>query len=175
MTVTKLAAVERAKDMFGRLYASASGWILLSTPNAIGRGVFDTLQEPGLELPPGPSGGPYSAHVSVIRDSELEALGGVDAISERGHSFPFSVGHLMKITNPDWKEMSVVYALEVHSPALEQLRRSYGLPSLPHKGGKEFPFHLTVAVRRKNVLYDNGIAKQSSLVSHLLAKLTAAA
>jgi hypothetical protein len=157
--------------MFGRLYAASSGFILLSVPNAIGRGVFDTLQEPGLELPPGPDGSPYSAHITVMRPSEVDAIGGADNVNERGHAFPFNLGPLCKINNPGNGSLSAVYALEISSPELQQLRRTYGLPSLPTENGKEYPFHLTVGIRRKNVLRDNGISKHATLASRLLRQL----
>jgi hypothetical protein len=47
--------------------------------------------------------------------------------------------------------------LRVHSPELQELRRSYGLSSLPNDG--KFDFHITVAIRRKNVLGRNTVSK----------------
>jgi hypothetical protein len=36
----------------GRLHLSKSGWLLLSVPNALVRGVFDALTAPGRNYPP---------------------------------------------------------------------------------------------------------------------------
>ena len=35
----------------GRLYRSKTGWLLLSVPNALVRGVYDAMTAPGAELP----------------------------------------------------------------------------------------------------------------------------
>jgi hypothetical protein len=53
--VTRCASAARPElsySLRGRLYASSSGWLLLSVPNALARGAFDALNEPGVELPP---------------------------------------------------------------------------------------------------------------------------
>jgi 8-oxo-dGTP pyrophosphatase MutT (NUDIX family) len=46
--------------------------------------------------------------------------------------------------------------VQVASPELAALRKSYGLSALPNE---DHPFHITVAVRRKNVLGPNEVAK----------------
>lgn len=152
-------------SMQGKLYASSSGWILLSVPNSLVRGVFDTLAEPGIELPPsGPNGDRLDAHISVIRDSELSNIGGPDKITERGHTYHYTLGPLRTVTPAGWDEMSKVWMLEVNSPELEKLRKGYGLSALPNNN--KFKFHITCAVRRKHVLKPNEISKgaEASLV-----------
>jgi hypothetical protein len=144
--------------MQGKLYASSSGWLLLSVPNALVRGVFDSLSEPGIELPPsGPNEDRLNAHISVMRASEIESIGGIDKISERGHAFHYTLGPLRTCVPDGWDEMSKVWFLEVRSPELERLRKSYGLSALPN-GGK-YAFHISVAVRRKHVLRENEVSK----------------
>jgi hypothetical protein len=49
-----------------------------------------------------------------------------------------------------------VWAIQVASPELAALRKSYGLSPLPNG---DHQFHITVAVRRKNVLAPNEVAK----------------
>jgi hypothetical protein len=49
-----------------------------------------------------------------------------------------------------------VWALQVASPELAALRKSYGLSPLPNG---DHPFHITVAVRRTNVLKPNEVSK----------------
>jgi hypothetical protein len=149
---------QKSYALTGRLVASKSGWVLLSVPNALGRGAFDALGEVGAELPGGPSG--YNAHISVIRPEELAELGGVDKISERGHSFHYTLGALREVRPAGWDEMSRVWFIEVRSPELEKLRKSYGLSALPDEGSK--PFHITVAVRKKKVTQPGGVVKESS-------------
>ena len=147
-------------SMQGKLYASGSGWILLSVPNSLVRGVFDALAEPGIELPPGKDGKPFNAHISVIRDDELSKIGGVDAITERGHTFHYTLGPLRTAVPDGWGEMSKVWMIEIESPELKRLRVSYGLPALPNNN--QFAFHITCAVRRKHVLKENEISKGAS-------------
>jgi hypothetical protein len=133
-------------------------------PNALVRGVFDALTEPGTELPtagvmnvPNVDGELVNAHISVMTAAEVEAIGG-DKINERGHMFGYTLGGLKEIDVKNVRGVSKVWALHVLSPALSALRKSYGLSALPKD---DQPFHITFAVRRKGVLRDNGTAKGS--------------
>lgn len=144
--------------MSGRLYLSQSGWLLLDVPNALVRGVFDTLHEPGLELPL--REGKLNAHITVMNPTDLEQLGGADKVTERGHSFHYSLGATKTVEPRSWKGVSKVWFVSVRSPELEALRRSYGLTSTPNNGKHEF--HVTVAIKRRNVLRENAISKAAS-------------
>ena len=151
-------APERSYGLAGRLVGSESGWGLLTVPNALGQGAFDALHEVGTELPT--RNGRYNAHVSVFRPEELKQIGGIDKIQERGHTFRYTLGPVKSVEPAGWKEMSRVWFIEVKSPELEKLRKSYGLPPLPD-GDK--PFHVTFAVRRRRVLQDNDVTKSSAV------------
>jgi hypothetical protein len=140
----------------GRLYASKSDWILLAVPNALVHGLFAALDDTGLELPPGPEG-KFNAHISVMNEEEVASIGGVDRITERGHVFYYTLGPVREVVPNGWEEMGRVWLVEVRSPELEKLRKSYGLPALPNDN--KFKFHITIAVRRKKVLQENDIAK----------------
>lgn len=153
------ATAEPVYGLVGRLYASKSGWVLLSVPNAVGRGLFDALGEAGVELPT--KDGIYNAHVSVMRPEELEALGGVDAITERGHEFRYQLGAIKTVVPGSWAGVSRVWFVEIKSPELQTLRKSYGLSPLPQKNGEPMPFHMTFAVRKVNVIRENEVAKTS--------------
>lgn len=146
---------EAVYGLAGRLYVSKSGWLLLEVPNALVRGAFDALHEPGLELPPSGPNNQLTAHISVMTDTELEQVGGMTKIVERGRTFHWQMGPLRKVKPAGYGEMSIVYFFEVTSPELRQLRVSYGLEPFP----KGHPFHVTVAVRRKGVLHANDVAK----------------
>lgn len=148
---------EPVYNLTGPLYRSSSGWVLLQVPNALVRGVFAAMHEPGAELPPSGPDGRLNAHISVFRKEELDAIGGADAVTERGKQFKYSIGRLMSVVPSSWSEMGRVWFLKVHSPELQALRRSYGMSSLPN-GGK-YDFHITVAVRRKGVLGRNDSRK----------------
>lgn len=147
----------------GKLYLSSSGFLLLSVPNAIGRGAFDALNEAGIELPLSETSGQYNAHVTVMRPEEIKSLGGPGKITERGHEFGYSLGKIKDFNPIGWTEMNRCWVLEVRSPDLEKLRKSYGLTPLPvhPKNNEAMQFHITFAVRRSGVLGENDTAKNS--------------
>jgi hypothetical protein len=150
---------ELSYAMKGELYLTANGNLQLSVPNNLARGVFDSLHEVGIELPS--KRGLFNAHVTVASREELATIGGGDKISERGHSFSYTLGPLREVVPAGWAEMSRVWFLEVRSPELEKLRKSYGLPAQP-----PVPFHLTVAVRRKSVTRPTDVVKHSSILGN---------
>lgn len=146
----------------GRLYLAKSGWLLLSVPNALVRGVYDAMVAPGAELPragvlnvPNVAADLLNAHISVFTADEVRQIGHTN-INERGHAFNYSLGALKEIDVKNVAGVSKVWAITVSSPELSALRKSYGLPPLPNG---DQPFHITVAVRRKHVLKDNDVAK----------------
>jgi hypothetical protein len=147
-------------ELVGKLYKSNSGWILLKVPNAFVRGIFDSMDEPGIELPPRDSEEDQrlNAHISVMRPEELESIGGPNNVTERGRDFRYTIGKMKSFNPRGWAAMSKCWVMEVKSPELEKLRKSYGLTAIPGDGG--YPFHITVAVRRAKVLQENEIAKE---------------
>lgn len=147
-------------NLAGTLYATPGGWIMLTVPNAMVRGIFKSMREPGVELPPGHGDQPFNAHISVIRKEEVEEIGGVDKITERGKQFTYTLGRLKEVEPDGWPGVEKVWFTTIHSPELQKLRRSYGLSSRP-KGG-EYDFHITCAVRRRGVLGRNGTRKADS-------------
>ncbi len=153
----------RTDALSGRLYFSKSGWLLLSVPNALGRGAFDALSEPGAELP---KGSDYNAHISVMTPDDVAAIGGPDVITERGHQFHYSLGPIKEVVPEGQTELAKVWYIAVSSPELRELRRSYGLPAQPHDG--EWDFHITFAQRRKSVLRSNDISKAAADLAELL-------
>src|ERR1700722_17467363 len=76
--VKEAAEAEVAYNLFGVLQFTPTGWLILSVPNALVRGVFAAMHEPGIELPPGPSG--LNAHISVMSGEELAKIGGADRV-----------------------------------------------------------------------------------------------
>jgi len=154
------SAPEPAVNLAGTFYVSEHKerpWGLLSVPNALVRGVFQAMSEPGVELPPQSDGG-LNAHISVMRPEEIELLGGPKALkADRGKQFAYTIRRLESVNPAGWEEMSRCWMLRVHSPALQDLRRSYGLTPKPKDN--KFDFHITVAVRRKNVLRNNEVSK----------------
>lgn len=143
----------RAYGLTGRLYLSSSNWLLLAVPNAVVRGAFDALQEPGIELPL--KDGKLNAHISVMSKEEVEKIG-PENISERGHSFGYQIGQVEEVVPDNWEGVSKVWYLRVKSPELRNLRKSYGLSPLMHD---DHNFHITIAIRRTNVLRENDVSK----------------
>jgi hypothetical protein len=146
----------------GRLYLAKSGWLLLSVPNAFVRGVFDALTAPGAELPtaglmnvPNVDADVLNAHISVMTAEEVNSVG-ADKINERGHLFHYGLGGVKEIPVKNVEGVSKVWVVQVQSPALSALRKSYGLSPLLNG---DHPFHITVAARRKHVLNNNGVCK----------------
>ena len=109
----------------------------LQVPQALVDGLFRSLNEPGAELPR------MRAHITVFTSDEIEQLGGISAIKERGKQFAFTIGSVRHLNPRRWSDVVRVWTLQCPSPELERLRRSYGLPARPNG----VPFHLTFAVR----------------------------
>ena len=157
----KTAALGVNHYLSGRLYLSKSGWLLLSVPNALVRGIFDAMTAAGAELPTmsafkGEAADKdlLNAHITVMNADEVEQIG-ADKINERGHHFRYALGQVREFS-PDTTSLSRIWAVQVSSPELAALRKSYGLSALPNG---DHQFHITVAVRRKNVLRENAVSK----------------
>ncbi len=153
--VKEAGDAKKVHALSGRLYLSSSGWLLLTVPNALVRGAFDSLHVPGVELPL--KNGRLVAHISVMDADEVESIGGPTAISERGHQFSFNLGALKEVEPKTWDGVSKVWYLTVDSPELRQLRRSYGLE--PLRNG--YDHHVTVAIRKTGVLNANEKTKSA--------------
>jgi hypothetical protein len=147
------ADAETVHALSGELYATPRGWVMLRVPAALVQGIFDAIDETGIELPGDRDGRPLRAHISVMRPEETQSLGGAGKISERGHHFHYTLGPIKAVDKPGHPAYSKVWMVGISSPELMQLRRSYGL------GPPKYAFHLTVAVRRPSVLYNNPISK----------------
>jgi shikimate kinase len=159
--LAKSAAPIASHYLSGRLYMAKSGWLLLSVPNALVRGVFDAMTDAGVELPlagvlnvPNVDKELLNAHISVMTAEEAEKIGAGN-INERGQSFKYSLGPVKELSPKNIDGVSKLWAIQVSSPELSALRKSYGLSALP----KDEPFHITVAVRRTKVLGNNSVSK----------------
>jgi hypothetical protein len=146
-----------APVLHGRLIVTPHKWGMILVPNSLIRGVFDAIDEPGVELPL--RDGVLKGHISVFRPEEIDKIGGENKISERGHPFSYQLGPLMEVDPKGWEEMSKAWFIKVMSPELKALRRSYGLSPLPNN---DHEFHITVAVRRKNVLGAGATSKAAA-------------
>ncbi len=133
----------------GRLYLSSNGWLVLSVPASIVKGAFDALHEAGAQLPED-----YS--IPVMSPAEIVKIGGSDRISERGHSYKYTLGPV-RYHEPTGNHLSKVWYIHINSKELKNLRHSYGLPSYPSGTS----FQLPIATRTKGVILNNSIAKEA--------------
>ena len=138
----------------GRLHLSQSNWLLLDIPNALLRGLFHALDVPGASLPL--DDGQLNAHCSVMDADEVAKIG-PENISERGKRFAYQLGAVHEVKPPSWDGVGKVWYCKIISPALKDLRKSYGLTPLPHNN--EHDFHVTFAVRHTNVLNPGAASK----------------
>ena len=151
-----------AYNLSGRLYVAQhrdKPYGLLSVPNAMVRGIFDAMDETGIELPL--HEGKLDAHITVFRPEDISIIGGTDKLlNDRGKTFTYTIGRLMELEPAGWPDVAKCWILRVHSPELQELRRSYGLSSLPNEG--KYDFHVTVAIRKRGVLVRTDTAKDTT-------------
>lgn len=136
-------------SMAGKLQLSKTGWLVLDVPADLVRGAFNTLHEPGLELPPD-----YA--IPVMSPAEMTSLGGPDKITERGHTFNFTTGPVR--SHSPGREISKAFYIQIFSQDLKKLRFSYGL-SPYMKGGHSF--RLPIAMRKTGVVVEGDATKVS--------------
>ena len=154
MDVLELFKMAAASPLKGRLYLSQTGFLLMAVPNAIGRGMFSAMNEPGIELPQ--EYGQYNCHCTIMTPEEVTSVGASN-ITERGRDFSYQLGPVREITFAADSPYSKVWAASVSSPELAKLRRSYGLSSQTANASR--PFHCTIGVRKKLVLNSTTVSK----------------
>lgn len=139
----------------GRLQYSQSGWLVLTVPAALVRGAFDALHEQGAEPPPFLS-------IPVMSPTEIARIGGPDKITERGHTFQYTLGPV-RSHDPSTDGLSRTWYIQILSPELKRLRHSYGLE--PYTKGTH-SFQLPIAVRKTGVLKpDDDVVKASEYLA----------
>jgi len=147
--MTKLAGdAEPSYGMSGMLYCTQGergSWGKLTVPAALVRGAFKALDEDGITLPD--TDGRFEPHITVFRPEEIDSIGGIDKITERGKHFHYRIGGLVSFVPRGWPGMQCCWALRVWSPELRALRKSYNLSELPGDGSMDF--HMTVAVKKR--------------------------
>lgn len=154
-------------ELSGLLQVIGSGYLVLSVPTSLVRGVFDALIEPGITLPSAVDG--MRACIIVMTPSELESIGGASNVSERGKSFHYQLGELVETPAKGWPGISTCWHLRVKSPELTKLRRTYGLPDKLEKGSD---FSIVVACRKVGVLAANAKSKIDYTDSSILPDWT---
>ena len=138
---------ELSYSLAGRLQLAQTGWLVLAVPAALVRGAFDALHEEGVELPD-----QYA--IPVLAPEEL---GDVERISERGHTFHFTMGPV-RTFEPNRGGLSKTWYIQIYSPELKRFRHSYGLDAHLKNTNS---FQLPIAIRKSGVLSNNQTKKSS--------------
>ena len=134
----------------GRLQAGPNGGIELTVPASLIKGVFDALHEPGAEFVV--RNNRTEAAIKVMTKAEVDKLGGQDKITERGHSYNYTLGPIVEL--PANGEYEKLWAISISSENLEDIRKSYGLETSPQLG-----FYIPVGIKKKNVTKENEVSK----------------
>ena len=137
----------------GRLQAGPSGNLELTVPSSLIKGVFDALDEPGAEFVV--RNNRTECAIKVMTKEEVDKLGGTSHITERGHSYHYTLGPIVEL--PATGEYEKLWAISIKSDDLESIRRSYGLETSPQLG-----FYIPVGCKKKRVTEDNKVSKLAS-------------
>jgi hypothetical protein len=155
-------AEKRASARFrGLLQLSKSGHLVVTVPAAVVRGLYDSLDSPGLSLPKNADGSVRS-NIVVMTPEEVKLIGGPDKITERGSSFSYAFGDFFISPAKNWLGVSKCWLWHVKSPDLSQVRRTYGLPA---KIDGVSDFSLMIAYQKSGVTQSNGVSKAAQYLS----------
>jgi len=137
----------------GRLQAGPSGNLELTVPSSLIKGVFDALDEPGAEFVV--RNNRTECAIKVMTKEEVDKLGGTSHITERGHSYHYTLGPIVEL--PATGDYDKLWAISIKSNDLEDIRKSYGLETSPQLG-----FYIPVGCKKKRVTEDNAVSKLAS-------------
>ena len=138
----------------GRLQAGPNGNLELTVPSSLIKGVFDALDEPGAEFVV--RNNRTECAIKVMTKEEVDKLGGTSHITERGHSYHYTLGPIVEL--PATGDYDKLWAISIKSDDLEAIRRSYGLETSPQLG-----FYIPVGCKKKKVTEDNEVSKLASV------------
>lgn len=134
----------------GRLQAGPNGNLELTVPSSLIKGVFDALDEPGAEFVV--RNNRTESAIKVMTTEEVDKLGGISHITERGHSYHYTLGPIVEL--PATGDYEKLWAISIKSDDLESIRKSYGLETSPQLG-----FYIPVGCKKKRVTEDNEVSK----------------
>lgn len=134
----------------GRLQAGPNGNLELTVPSSLIKGVFDALDEPGAEFVV--RNNRTESSIKVMTKEEVDKLGGTSHITERGHSYHYTLGPIVEL--PATGDYDKLWAISIKSNDLEDIRKSYGLETSPQLG-----FYIPVGCKKKRVTEDNEVSK----------------
>ena len=134
----------------GRLQAGPNGNLELTVPSSLIKGVFDALDEPGAEFVV--RNNRTECAIKVMTKEEVDKLGGTSHITERGHSYHYTLGPIVEL--PASGDYDKLWAISIKSNDLEDIRKSYGLATSPQLG-----FYIPVGCKKSKVTEDNKVSK----------------
>jgi hypothetical protein len=107
------------------------------------------IRDDGFEEPPY-FGRPdlIGAHITVVYPEEVIQYG-IGSIEECGTTIEFTLKGCEIVVPPKWKTVSEVYFVAVDAPALDEIRRKYGLSK------RAYDFHITIGVMPKDAEFDD--------------------
>ena len=138
----------------GRLQAGPNGNLELTVPSSLIKGVFDALDEPGAEFVV--RNNRTESAIKVMTKEEVDKIGGNSHISERGHSYHYTLGPIVEL--PASGDYDKLWAISIKSNDLEDIRKSYGLEASPQLG-----FYIPVGCKKNKVTEDNKVSKLASV------------
>jgi len=141
----------------GRLQAGPNGNLELTVPSSLIKGVFDALDEPGAEFVV--RNNRTESAIKVMTKEEVDKLGGTSHITERGHSYHYTLGPIVEL--PATGDYDKLWAISIKSNDLEDIRKSYGLETSPQLG-----FYIPVGCKKKKVTEDNKVSKLAGVFYH---------
>lgn len=125
---------------YGTLMQDRRGFVYVDIPNDFVHKLFPMIDEKGFVEPPYfGAPGLYGAHISVIYAKE--ANDNYIKIKETGQTIYFSPKACQVVKPSKWPDVDEVYIITVEAPALNKLRKRYGLREAAH------PFHITIGVK----------------------------
>lgn len=144
----------------GRLQAGPAGNLELTVPASLIKGVFDALDEPGAEFVV--RNNRTESAIKVMTKEEVDKLGGINHITERGHSYHYTLGPIVEL--PASGEYDKLWAISIKSEDLEDIRKSYGLETSPQLG-----FFIPVGCKKKHVTKENNVSKLDNVLTQKAA------
>lgn len=124
---------------YGTLAQDSEGFVYVDIPNDFVDKLFPMISEKGFVKPPYFGAGLHGAHISVIYASEAKKNN--IKIKESGQTIYFSPTACRIVKPSKWKDVDEVYIITINAPALNKLRRRYGL------GETAYPFHITIGIK----------------------------
>lgn len=123
----------KANPLSGVLVITKNKTGVITVPQKLIDGVFSALEEPGLEKIT-KNTPDLTSDIVVFTKEEIERIGS-DNLKERGNSFNYKLGNLKRLIKKNPLAHSyALWAFEVKSDELKNLRKRYGLSEEPRNG-----------------------------------------